>query len=475
MKINQNDILDIIQNVGGKDNISLLTHCVTRLRFVLKDESLINEKALKENSLVKGCFSVKGQYQVIIGPGLVDQVYDLVLAETGAKEADSSELKDVEDKAMNPLQKALKLFSDVFYPILPAIVGAGLLLGISNILTNAGIFGKESLVVMYPAIAGLADMITMVANTAFTYIPVLVAWSAVKRFGGSPMLGVLLGLVLINGDLISGSQMSSVISGAIEPQYWNIFGIDILKIGYQNSVLPALVAAWVLVILEKWLKKHLPNSVQLIFAAPIAIFVTSFLTFLFIGPAMNQVATWITDAIVFAFDKVPILAGFLFGVLWEPLVVTGMHHAFIALNIQLVAATQQSYMLSIITITCVSEAGAVLAMSRLMKSKNQKGIAISAGTAALLGVTEPSMFGVTIAAKYPFICSILSSGVAGILIMIFKIYAVSLGPSGPLAFTIIPAQFWPQHYFCMALAFVLAFVSTLLIGKARQKKGLDVA
>ena len=145
---------------------------------------------------------------------------------------------------MNPLQKALKLFSDVFYPILPAIVGAGLLLGISNILTNAGIFGKEFLVVMYPAIAGLADMITMVANTAFTYIPVLVAWSAVKRFGGSPMLGVLLGLVLINGDLISGSQMSSVISGAIEPQYWNIFGIDILKIGYQNSVLPALVAAW---------------------------------------------------------------------------------------------------------------------------------------------------------------------------------------------------------------------------------------
>ena len=329
MKINQQDILDIIKNVGGKENISLLTHCVTRLRFVLKDESKIDEKNLKENSLVKGCFSVKGQYQVIIGPGLVDQVYDLVLAETGAKEADNSELKDVEDEAMNPLQKALKLFSDVFYPILPAIVGAGLLLGISNLLTNGGIFGKESLVVMFPAIAGLANMITMVANTAFTYIPVLVAWSAAKRFGGSPMLGVLLGLVLINGDLIPGSQMSSVISGAVEPQYWNIFGIDILKIGYQNSVLPALVASWVLVVLEKWLKKHLPNSVQLIFVAPISIFVTAFLTFLCIGPAMNQVAAWITDAIVLAFDKVPILAGFLFGVLWEPLVVTGMHHAFI--------------------------------------------------------------------------------------------------------------------------------------------------
>lgn len=475
MNIEKKDILDIIERVGGKENISLLTHCVTRLRFVLKDESKIDEKGLKENPLVKGCFSVKGQYQVIIGPGLVDQVYDLVLDETGAKEADSSELKEVENKSMNPLQRALKLFSDVFYPILPAIVGAGLLLGISNLLTNAGIFGEESLVVMFPAIAGLAGMITMVANTAFTYIPVLVSWSAAKRFGGSPMLGVLLGLVLINAELIPGSQMSSILSGSVEPQYWNIFGLDILKIGYQNSVLPALVAAWVLVVLEKWLKKHLPNSVQLIFVAPISIFITSFLTFLCIGPAMNQVATWITDAIVFAFDKVPVVAGFLFGVLWEPLVVTGMHHAFIALNIQLVAATQQSYMLSIITITCVAEAGAVFAMSRLMKSKNQKSIAISAGTAALLGVTEPSMFGVTIAARYPFICSILSSGIAGILIMLFKIYAVSLGPSGPLAFTIIPAQFWLQHYFCMALAFVLAFVSTLAIGKARLKKGLDVA
>ena len=470
MQIEQKDILDIIEGVGGKENISLLTHCVTRLRFVLKDETKIDEASLKENPLVKGCFAAKGQYQVIIGPGLVDQVYDRVLELTGAQEAVQEELKAIENNAMNPLQKALKLFSDVFYPILPAIVGAGLLLGISNLLTSAGIFGEQALVAMYPAIAGLAGMITMVANTAFTYIPVLVAWSAVKRFGGNPMLGVLLGLVLINGELIPGSQMSSVLSGAVEPQYWNIFGLDILKIGYQNSVLPALVAAYVLVLLEKWLKKHLPNSLQLIFVSPIAIFATSFLTFLIIGPAMNQVAAWITDAIVLAFDKVPILAGFLFGLLWEPLVVTGMHHAFIALNIQLVAATQQSYMLSIITITCVAEAGAVFAMSRLMKTGNQKGIAISAGTAALLGVTEPSMFGVTIAAKYPFICSILSAGVAGVLIMIFKIYAVSLGPSGPLAFTIIPAQFWVKHYCCMALAFVLAFVSTLLIGKAKQKK-----
>lgn len=471
MSINRQDVLDIVQYVGGKDNISLLTHCVTRLRFVLKDETLIQEEKLKELELVKGCFHSSGQFQVIIGAGIVDRVFAMVEQETGAKIADKEELKAVEGRRLNPFQKFIKTFSDVFYPLLPAIVGAGLLLGISNLLTSAGIFGEESLVTMYPQIAGLAGMITMIANTAFTYIPVLVAWSATKRFGGNPMLGVLLGLVLINAELIPGGNMSQIISGDLEPQYWNIFGLNILKIGYQNSVLPALAASWVLAWLEGKLKKLLPDSIQLIFVAPIAIFVSAFLTFLCIGPVMNQISTWITDGIMWLFAVSPVLAGFAFGLLWEPLVVTGMHHAFIALNIQLVAATQQSYMLSIITLTCVAEAGAVLAMAALSKSKKEKSMAFSAATSALLGVTEPSMFGLTIAAKYPFICSILSAGVAGILIMLFGVYAVSLGPSGPLSFVIIPAQFWPAHYLCMAITFVLAFASTFFVGKSRAKKG----
>jgi len=470
MDIKREDILEIISCVGGKENISLITHCVTRLRFVLKDEGKIREDDLKEISLVKGCFAAKGQYQVIIGPGIVDRVYDRVREETGAKEADSAELKEIENQKMNGLQRAIKVFADVFYPILPAIVGAGLLLGISNILTNGGIFGPQSVVQMIPSLAGLASMITMVANTAFTYIPVLVCWSATKRFGGSPMLGVFLGLVFINAELISGASMSAVISGAIEPQYWNIFGINILKLGYQNSVLPAFAASWLLALLERKLKKCLPDVLHLILVAPIAVFVTSFLTFLAIGPAMNQVATWLTDGILFLFDKVPVLAGFAFGALWEPLVVTGMHHALIAVNLQLVAATQQSSMLAIVTITCVAEAGAVLAMGLLSESKNKKSVCISSAVSAMLGVTEPSMFGVTLAAKFPFICSIISSGIAGILIMLSGIYTVSAGPSGPLCFTIIPAQFWGKHYLYMALAFVLAFASTYLYGKMKGNK-----
>lgn len=460
MENRREEIRQIISCVGGKDNISMLTHCVTRLRFVLKDETKIREKELKENPLVKGCFAAKGQYQVIIGPG-VEKVYKEVQEETGAKEADSAELKKVETQKMNRLQRAVKIFADVFYPILPAIVGAGLLLGISNILTNPGIFGSQSVVEMVPAVAGLASMITMVANTAFTYIPVLVCWSATKRFGGSPMLGVFLGLVLVNAELISGD---------IQPEYWNVFGLNIMKLGYQNSVLPALAASWLLAFLEKKLKKVLPDVLHLILVAPVSVFVTAFFTFLCIGPVMNQVASWLTDGILFLFETAPIPAGFVFGLLWEPLVVTGMHHALIAVNLQLVAATQQSSMLAIVTITCVAEAGAVLAMSLLSRSKNQKSMCVSSAVSALLGVTEPSMFGVTLAARFPFICSIVSAGIAGALIMVSGIYTVSAGPSGPLSFTIIPAQFWGIHYLYMALAFVLAFVSTFLIGKMRRDK-----
>ncbi|MGM0216446.1 PTS transporter subunit EIIC [Enterococcus sp. AZ109] len=463
------DAVEIIRYVGGKENINGLTHCVTRLRFILENESLINEVELKKVGLVKGVIRSNGQYQVIIGPGTVDKVFAEVEAMLGKKEV-SAEPNTGEGKT-NVLQRGLKNFSDIFIPILPAIIGAGMLLGIGNIMTASGIFGPDSLVVSYPAIQGLAEMILMIANTAFTYIPVLVAWSATKRFGGSPILGILLGLVLINADLLSGSQMSGVISGSIEPEYWSIFGLDIMKIGYQNSVLPPLVASYVLVLLEKTFRKFVPGALQMIVIPPVSILISAFLTFLVIGPTMNQLSTWITDSILYLFDFSPIFAGLLFGLLWQPLVVTGMHHAFIAINIQLIAATQQSYMLSIITIVCVAEAGADFAMALLAKNKADRGIALSAGTSSLLGVTEPSMFGITIPAKFPFIFSIISSGIAGVLIMLSKIYAVSLGPSGPLSFTIIPIQFWTRHYMIMFLAFVLSFGSTYAYGKfVKQKK-----
>lgn len=475
MTNNYNEVAKLIlEQVGGAKNIKDLTHCVTRLRFVLINEDVIDKEIIESIPLVKGSFYSNGQFQIIIGTGIVDKLFDEIKKESGTIPISSEEIKEVKTTKTNVFQRSLKTFSDIFIPILPAIVGAGILLGLGNILTSSGIFGVDPLVVKYPGIKGIADLILMIANTAFTYIPVLVAWSSVKRFGGNPLLGIFLGLVLINDQLLPGSQMSSVINGTVTPEYWNILGLKVIQMGYQNSVLPPLVAAWVLVFLEKKLKKYVPAALQLIVVAPVSILTTSFLTFLAIGPAMNYVASLITNGIMSIFDFSPIFAGFLFGFLWEPLVVTGMHHAFIAVNIQLIAQTQQSFMLSIITIACVAEAGADFAMFFLNKSKQKRSIAISAGTSSLLGVTEPSMFGITIPAKFPFICSIICSGFAGSLIMIFKIYAISLGPAGPLSFTIIPVQFWGKHFLIMGLTFVLAFLSTFLYGRFTAYKNLNI-
>lgn len=251
MAIPKQQVRSIVAAVGTTTNIQGLTHCVTRLRFILKDETLVNIESLTQNELVKGTFSANGQFQVIIGPGLVDQVYDEILKDYPLTNATSTELNETANQNSNLLQRGIKTFSDVFIPILPAIVSAGLLLGLSGLLTNKGIFFASSIVEAYPNISGIADMITLIANTAFTFLPVLVGWSATKRFGGNPVLGIVLGLILINPDLMNANLI-----GQETPEKWTIFGLSIAKIGYQGQVLPVFVASYLLSFLEIKLKKN---------------------------------------------------------------------------------------------------------------------------------------------------------------------------------------------------------------------------
>ena len=194
----------IVEAVGGKENIAAVTHCVTRLRFALNDESKVDSEALSDLKIVKGTFSANGQYQVVIGQGTVDKVYAAMNKENGIGESTKDEVKDAAAKKQNPLQRAIKTLADIFIPILPAIVTAGLLMGINNILTNTGIFYEtQSLIEVFPQWTGVADMINIIANTAFVFLPALIGWSAVKRFGGSEILGVVLGLILVHPDLLN--------------------------------------------------------------------------------------------------------------------------------------------------------------------------------------------------------------------------------------------------------------------------------
>lgn len=464
-KDNSQSIKKIIELVGGKENIKMLTHCVTRLRFVLVDEKLVKVKELEQVDLVKGCFSSSGQYQVIIGTGTVNKVYDEIVKITGVKEASSEEIKNLQTQKLNPVQKLLKVLADVFIPILPAIITGGLLLGINNVLTGSGIFFDQPLIEVYTGIADIADLINMIASTAFSFLPVLIGWSAVKRFGGNPLLGIVLGLVMVNPSLMNAYQI-----GQVEPDVWNIFGFTIEKIGYQAQVLPVLASAFILAKLEIKLKKIVPESIQLLVVAPVALLVTCFLTFIVVGPITYGIASRITGAVVWLFTTYPVLAGLIVGGTFELLVITGMHHAFIAVNLELIASTGGTFLFPVIGLSALSQGSSALAMAILTKNKKEKSIAMAATGSAYLGVTEPAIFGVNLRAKFPFVCALVGTGLAGMILMMNSVEAFSLGISGILVFLSIPRTFWGVQFLAMAIAAGVPFFGTLIIGKMKEKK-----
>lgn len=250
------DAKAIIAAIGGSDNILAAAHCVTRLRFALQDEEKVDRVALERLSVVKGSFSANGQFQVVIGQGTVDKVYAAMIEETEVGAGTKSDVKAASIKQQNALQRAIKVLADIFIPILPAIVTAGLLMGINNILVNKGIFYKgKSFIDVHQNWADLADMINIIANTAFTFLPALIGWSAVKRFGGNPLLGVVLGLILVHPDLLNAWAYGDALKEGSIPT-WDLFGLEINKIGYQGQVLPVLFASWVLAKMEIILKKR---------------------------------------------------------------------------------------------------------------------------------------------------------------------------------------------------------------------------
>lgn len=282
----------IVEALGGKENISAATHCVTRLRLALKDEGKVDEKALEEIDLVKGSFFTNGQYQVVIGQGTVDKVYNEFIDITGTGRASKEDIKDEASKKLNPLQRAIKALADIFIPILPAIVTAGLLMGINNILTGPGIFYDEkSFIDVHKNWADLAGIINLIANTAFVFLPGLIGWSAVKKFGGSPLLGIVLGLMLVHPDLLNAWDYGKT----KDIPTWNLFGLPIEKVGYQGQVLPVLIASYVLAKIELFLKKRIPDALQLLLVAPITLLVTGFLAFIVIGPITFSIGNAVTD------------------------------------------------------------------------------------------------------------------------------------------------------------------------------------
>ncbi|OHX17030.1 PTS system trehalose-specific EIIBC component [Chromobacterium sphagni] len=458
----------ILENIGGADNIRQAAHCITRLRISLKDESLVRQQDLRQVALVKGQFSNAGVFQIVIGSGDVDRVYAELVSQAGIARATIADVKASGDQRQNRLQQLVKVFSDVFMPILPAIIVAGLLMGVNNLLGAKGMFlANQSLLDAYPGLSGLWGLINMMANTSFVFLPALVGWSAAKRFGGSEILGIVLGLLLVHPDLLNAwnyGKAAAGLDGAALP-YFDIFGLKIEKVGYQGQILPILAATWVMCRVEQWLRPRVPNAAQLLMVPIATIVVSGVLALAVIGPLARHLGIAVTDALVYVFNLAPWLGALLFGALYAPLVLTGMHHMFIAVDLQLIANQGGTFIWPMIALSNIAQGSAALAMFWLANSANEKSMASTSAVSAFFGITEPAMFGVNLRYKLPFYAALAGSACAAMLITAGQVKASAIGVGGLPAFISIIPQHIPLFLAGALVALVVPFGLTWLLAR----------
>ena len=456
----------VIEQVGGKENIKSAVHCATRLRLQLRDENLRNEDAISDIEGVKGVFMTQTQFQIIFGSGLVNLVCAEVQKQIG-QSAETPEEDEKSEKKGNILQRFVKMLSDIFVPIIPAIVAGGLLMGLNNILTSA-LFNGQSLIELYPQWQGLASAINTFANAPFTFLPVLIGFSATKKFGGNPYLGAAMGMIMVHPDLLNAYNI-----GIAAPPVWSIFGFDIPAIGYQGTVLPVLAVAFILATIEKKLHKVTPTWLDNLTTPLISILVTSFLTFICVGPVLREAGNLLAAGITWLYNTLGPIGGGIFGLAYAPICLTGMHHSFIAIETQLisnVAQTGGSFIFTTASMNNVAQGAAVLAVLFLTKNEKMKSICSASGVSALLGITEPAMFGVTLKLKYPFYAAIIGSGAGSAYCAATKVLAQALGAAGIPGFISMK----PEDYLNFAIGLVISMgVSALLTVIFWKKFGIE--
>lgn len=468
MAVKKKDVQDIVEAIGGKDNLETATHCVTRLRLVLKEDDKVDKERLADNDLVKGQFKADNQYQIVIGPGTVDEVYKQFIDEMGMSEASKDDAKAVAAKKGNPIQRLIKLLGDIFIPILPAIVTAGLLMGINNLLTMEGLFGPKPLVEQFPQLGDISNIINVIASTAFIFLPALIGWSSMRVFGGSQILGLVLGLILMNPQLVSQYDIAK---GNIPT--WNILGLEIKQLNYQGQVLPILLASYVLAQIEKGLNKFVHDSIKMLVVGPVALLITGFLAFIIIGPIALGLGTGITNGVTFVFEHAGWLGGAIYGLLYAPLVITGLHHMFLAVDFQLMGSQLGgTYLWPILAISNICQGSAAFGawfVYKKRKMRKEQGLAMTSGISGFLGVTEPAMFGVNLPLKYPFIAAISTSCILGAIIGASRVLG-NVGVGGVPAIISIQKEYWVVYSICILIGIIVPFLLTIFLSRFSKEE-----
>ncbi|EMF48534.1 PTS transporter subunit EIIC [Streptococcus parauberis] len=445
----------ILENVGGVGNIKSAQHCATRLRIITKNQNLVNVKNIENLDKVKGSFYNSGQYQVILGTGLVDKVYDEFMPLIAQEPSARVEEDDKPEKLT--FKRAIRIFGDVFVPIIPVLVATGLFMGLRGLLTQEAIL---HLFGMTPADIPeqFIQLTQILTDTAFAFLPALVAWSTFKIFGGTPVLGMVLGLMLVNSVL---PNAWAVASGDAKPMIF--FGF-IKVVGYQGSVLPAFAIGIIGSKIEKWLKTVIPDSLDLILRPFLTLLSGMLIALFVVGPILHEVETYVLSIVEFLLTLPFGIGGLIYGSFGQLLGIFGVHHILNLLEINMLAKDGWNLLNPIGTCGNVAQAGAVLAVGIKTASQKMKQIAFPSALSATLGITEPAVFGVTLRLGKPFIMSMIGGGIGGFFAALFKLKATGMGLTGIPGTLLYLNNQLPLYILTNLIAFSTAFALTWMFG-----------
>lgn len=472
---------EVVEAVGGASNISAAAHCATRLRLVIADESKINQQALDDNEDLKGTFAAGGMFQIIVGPGDVDQVYANMVANHGVREVSKDEAKEEAEAGGNIFSRFVKMIADIFVPVLPALIAGGLLMALHSVLTAQGLFGEKSVIEMYPAMTDYDALINLVSSAAFAFLPVLVGFSAAKRFGGNTYLGAAMGAAMVSPSLLSAYSMTDAAAAAKfwaytdQSSVWNLFGLEVTKVGYQAMVIPTLVVTWIMCLIEKSLHKVLKGTADFLLTPLITLLITGFLAFVIVGPVTRELSNYLTYGINWAYTTLGVFGGLIFGFFYSAIVVTGLHQSFPAIEIPLLPSNGGvgDFIFPIASMANVAQGAAALAVFFKTRDAKLKGLAGAGGVSAVFGITEPAIFGVNLRLRWPFYCAMVASAIGSAGVALLNVRGQALGAAGFVGFVSIIPKSIPAYLALEVLVFVLSFGITFAYAMTRGKADME--
>lgn len=464
--VNQQDIDRLIALVGGRDNIATVSHCITRLRFVLNDPAQADPKSIDTLPMVKGCFTNAGQFQVVIGTDVGDW-YKVLLASTGQASADKEQAKRAARQNMKWHERMISHFAEIFFPLLPALISGGLILGFRNVIGDVPMSSGQTLAQTYPGMKTLYDFLWLIGEAIFFYLPVGICWSAVKKMGGTPILGIVLGVTLVSPQLMNAYELGSKI-----PEVWNFGLFAIEKVGYQAQVIPALLAGLALGMIETRLKRIVPDYLYLVVVPVCSLILAVFLAHAFIGPFGRMIGDGVAFAVrhLMTGSFAPIGAA-LFGFLYAPLVITGVHQTTLAIDMQMIQSMGGTPVWPLIALSNIAQASAVVGIIICSRKKNEREISVPAAIAAYLGVTEPAMYGINLKYRFPMLCAMVGSGLAGLLCGLSGVMANGIGVGGLPGILSIQPTFWQVYATAMAICIIVPIVLTSAVYQRKLRQG----